>query len=224
MRTIVVGCGRVGSGLAVALVSHGHQVTLIDRNPNSFRRMPAGWGGIEIVGSGFDKITLTEAGANQAHALAAVTSGDNSNILTARIAREDFAIQHVVARIYDPRRAEIYSRLGIPTIATVTWTIQRVIGKLFPEEKPYAWEDPFGSLKLVERNLPNRLCGKKLELLEKETGGRIVAVSRGQKSLIFSSDLIGQEGDLIHVAVDENAKKLLDEMLAEDNGRKQESR
>ncbi len=186
--------------------------------------MPAGWGGIEIVGSGFDKITLTEAGANQAHALAAVTSGDNSNILTARIAREDFAIQHVVARIYDPRRAEIYSRLGIPTIATVTWTIQRVIGKLFPEEKPYAWEDPFGSLKLVERNLPNRLCGKKLELLEKETGGRIVAVSRGQKSLIFSSDLIGQEGDLIHVAVDENAKKLLDEMLAEDNGRKQESR
>jgi len=217
MRIIVVGCGRVGSGLATALVSRDHQVTLIDRSQNSFRRMPAGWGGIEIVGSGFDREKLKEAGADQTYALAAVTSGDNSNILTARIAREDFAVPHVVARIYDPRRAEIYARLGIPTIATVTWTIQRVIDKLFPEEKPFSWEDPFGSIKLVERNLPNHLCGKKLNQIESITGGRIVAISRGQKSLVFKNDLIGQEDDLLHVAVTKDAEKLLDEMLANDH-------
>lgn len=203
----------MGSGLATALVSHGHQVTLIDRNQNAFRRMPAGWGGVEIVGSGFDRDKLREAGANNAYALAAVTSGDNSNILTARIAREDFSVPHVVARIYDPRRAEIYARLGIPTIATVTWTIQRVVDKLFPEQKPYAWEDPFSTIQLIERNLPDQLCGKKLNLIEKTTGGKIVAVSRGQKSVLFTEDLIGQEDDLLHIAVDAQAKKLLDEML-----------
>ena len=119
MHVIVVGCGRVGSGLAIGTVEQGHTVAVLDRNPKAFRRLPADWPGETIVGSGFDRDSLDRAGATEAGALAAVTSGDNSNILTARIARETYEIPNVVARIYDPRRAQIYLRLGIPTVATV---------------------------------------------------------------------------------------------------------
>ena len=126
MHIVIVGCGRVGSGLGVSLCERGHSVAIIDRSARAFRRLPDDWPGDAIVGSGFDRDDLDRAGAARAQALAAVTSGDNSNILTARIARENYGIANVVARIYDPRRAEIYQRLGIPTVATVTWTIDPV--------------------------------------------------------------------------------------------------
>ena len=130
---VVVGCGRVGSGMAVRLTGQGQSVAILDKNPRAFRRLPPDWPGTMVVGSGFDRDALDTAGASEACALAAVTSGDNSNILTARIARETYEVPRVVARIYDPRRAEIYQRLGIPTVATVTWTIDRVLQRMLPE-------------------------------------------------------------------------------------------
>ncbi|HTZ10682.1 MAG TPA: NAD-binding protein, partial [Acidimicrobiales bacterium] len=122
VHVVIVGCGRVGSGLAVRLTEQGHTVAVLDKSSQAFRRLPDGWPGTAVVGSGFDRDDLDQAGAAGAGALAAVTSGDNSNILTARIARENYNVPRVVARIYDPRRAEIYQRLGIPTVATVSWT------------------------------------------------------------------------------------------------------
>ena len=178
VHVVIVGCGRVGSGLAIRLVEHGHTVSIIDKVPRAFRRLPADWPGTSIVGSGFDRDDLDRAGAKQASALAAVTSGDNSNILTARIARENYGIHSVVARIYDPRRAEIYQRLGIPTVATVTWTIDQVMHRLLPDAVVGEWSDPSGHLVLVERVLPESWAGKALRDLGMPGKVKVVAVSR----------------------------------------------
>ncbi len=214
MHVIVVGCGRVGSGLALELVGDGHSVSVIDKNPEAFRRLPPDWGGLNVVGACFDRDVLERAGASGARALAAVTNGDNSNILAARIARETFEVPHVVARIYDPRRAEIYQRLGIPTVATVTWTTQQVLRKLFPERSAAEWSDPSGVIQLVERAVPRSWCGRRLSALEAETGGRIVAVSRAGKPQLGPGNLVGQEGDLLFVAVNFASRSRLDEVLA----------
>jgi trk system potassium uptake protein TrkA len=213
VHVIVVGCGRVGSGLALELVHDGHTVAVIDKNPAAFKRLPEGWGGEQVVGASFDRDVLERAGAGRAGALAAVTNGDNSNILTARIARETFEIPAVVARIYDPRRAEIYQRLGIPTVATVTWTEQQVLHKLFPERTTAEWTDPSGVVQLVERALPPGRCGTRLLTLEAETGARIVAVNRAGKAMLATPDLVGQEGDVLWVAVSFASRTRLDEVL-----------
>src|SRR5438270_13475066 len=132
MHVIVVGCGRVGSELAQGLERAGHSVAVVDKQAKAFKRLPDRFTGNQVVGFGFDRDHLEQAGIREASALAAVTSGDNSNILTARIARETYEIQNVVARIYDPRRAVIYQRLGIPTVATVAWPTDQALRKLFP--------------------------------------------------------------------------------------------
>ena len=142
MHVVIVGCGRVGSGLARIIEDQGHTVAVVDKEPKAFQRLHEGFSGQQVVGVGFDRDTLSEAGIRDAAALAAVTNGDNSNILTARVARETFAIDKVVARIYDPRRAVIYERLGIPTIATVQWTIDRTLRKLLPDASETDWVDP----------------------------------------------------------------------------------
>ena len=165
VHVVVVGCGRVGSGLAVLLSKEGHSVAVLDKSPRAFRRLKD-WNGPCIVGSGFDRDDLEKAGANEAGALAAVTSGDNTNILTVRIARETYKIPHVVARIYDPRRAEIYQRLGIPTVATVTWTIDQVRRRLLPEETTGDWSDASGRLSLLDRSLPDNWAGRALRDIE----------------------------------------------------------
>src|SRR3954452_3762085 len=166
MHVIVVGCGRVGSELAVALEREGHSVAIMDKRRNAFRRLPERFTGRAVLGFGFDRDHLEQAGVREADALAAVTSGDNSNILTARIARETFEIPHVVARIYDPRRAVIYQRLGIPTVATVTWTTDQVMRRLFPEDTRTDWVDGAGNIRLVERALPEAWAGRKLAKLD----------------------------------------------------------
>ena len=136
MHVVVVGCGRVGSGLAATLENQGHSVAVIDRRAQAFRRLPDGFCGRKVVGVGFDRARLDEAGIGEAGALAAVTNGDNSNIVVARVAREAFQIDRVVARIYDARRAAIYERLGIPTVATVQWTTERVLRRILPDSQP----------------------------------------------------------------------------------------
>lgn len=201
VHVIVVGCGRVGSGLAIALTADGHSVCLIDKRPQAFRRLPEDWDGQRLQGFGFDRDTLEAAGAERAGALAAVTSGDNSNILTARIARETYEIAAVVARIYDPRRAEIYQRLGIPTVATVTWTTNQVLRRLFPERSATEWSDPGETVHLVEHLLPAAWGGRHLADLESPGAVRLVAVTRAGVAQLATPDLVGQEGDLLHLAV-----------------------
>jgi len=214
MHVIVVGCGRVGSELAVALEADGHSVSIIDKNRNAFRRLPERWTGRAVVGFGFDRDHLVEAGIERAGAVAAVTSGDNSNILTARIARENFNIERVVARIYDPRRALIYQRLGIPTVATVSWTTDHVLRRLFPERSISEWTDPTGGISIVERQLPDVWAGHKLANLDEGDRFRLVSITRGGTSRLVTAGLVGQEGDILHVAVQRDAEGPLEERLA----------
>ncbi len=215
MHVIVVGCGRVGSGLALSLTAEGHTVAIIDKAPRAFRRLPEDWDGTRIIGSGFDRDDLERAGAIGADALAAVTSGDNTNILTVRIARETYSIRQVVARIYDPRRAEIYQRLGIPTVATVTWTIDQVRRRLLPGQVTGEWADASGKLMLIDRSMPDSWAGHSLRNLDIPGHVSLVAVTRAGLPRLDPLQLVGQEGDVLHVAVMKDALDLLERRLAQ---------
>jgi trk system potassium uptake protein TrkA len=197
VHVVVVGCGRVGSELAGTLEKDGHTVSVVDKNPGAFRRLPKGFGGRTVVGFGFDRDHLMEAGIERAGALAAVTNGDNSNILTARIARENFGIERVVARIYDPRRAAIYQRLGIPTVATVTWATDQVLRRLLPEEERSDWVDPSGKVSVITREMPAAWAGKKLSALNEPGKFWLTALTRLGAARIVATDAVGQEGDVL---------------------------
>jgi len=213
VHVVVVGCGRVGSGLAMALEGDGHSVAILDKNSRAFRRLPEAFAGQRLVGSGFDRDDLEAVGAVGADALAAVTSGDNTNILTVRIARENYGIARVVARIYDPRRAEIYQRLGIPTVATVTWTIDQVHRTLVPDQMSAEWVDSTAKLVLVERRLPEGWAGRALGDVEEAGRVKLVAVVRAGSPRLDIHELVGQEGDVLHIAANSDALDLLAERL-----------
>lgn len=214
MHVVVVGCGRVGSELAGALEKQGHTVAVIDKRRDAFRRLPTGFGGYRIVGFGFDRDTLGEAGIEEAGALAAVTSGDNSNIMSARVARETFQVERVVARIYDPRRAAIYQRLGIPTVATVSWTTDQVLRRLLPGAHPADWTDATGRVSLVERDLPRHWAGKPLAALDEPGRFTVSAVTRLGEAHVIEPGLLGQEGDVLHFVVEVGALDALQQRLA----------
>ncbi|HVF75335.1 MAG TPA: TrkA family potassium uptake protein [Acidimicrobiales bacterium] len=213
MHVIVVGCGRVGSELAVNLDRAGHSVAVIDKRRNAFRRLPERFSGRAVLGFGFDRDHLEQAGVQEASALAAVTSGDNTNILTARIARETYEIPQVVARIYDPRRAVIYQRLGIPTVATVTWTTDQVMRRLFENSSTTEWTDATGGVNIVERALPEGWAGKKLAEMGEPDKFRLTAVTRGGTVRMAGPDVVGQEGDVLHFTVMKDAFDDLDQRL-----------
>ena len=213
MHIIVVGCGRVGSELATRLSVEGHSVVIIDKNASAFRRLGERFAGRTINGLGFDRQHLELADIGSAGAVAAVTSGDNSNILTARIARAVYAVPKVVARIYDPRRAEIYRRLGIQTVATVTWTTDQAMRRIFDSASQPDWTDPNGNVLLVEKTLPQHLLGKRLGRLEEIEGVKPVLLTRGVNSRLFHPDIVAQEGDIMHFMVERNAMASLDSAL-----------
>jgi trk system potassium uptake protein len=213
VHVVVVGCGRVGSELAGHLEKTGHTVAIIDKNAGAFRRLPSSFTGQRVVGFGFDRDNLEEAGIERAGALAAVTNGDNSNILVARIARETFGIERVVARIYDPRRAVIYQRLGIPTVATVAWTTDQVNRRLLPGDLPHDWIDPSAKVCLVERTLPAAWAAKKLAPLSQPGRFWLTAVSRFGLAQIVTPDIVGQEGDVLFFVADAGALDALHERL-----------
>jgi trk system potassium uptake protein TrkA len=217
MRVIVIGCGRVGSELAVRLTGEGNDVVIIDKNRHAFRRLPAEWSGEEVVGYGIDRDVLEHAGVRQAAAVAAVTSGDNTNILVARIARENFEVPHVVARIYDPRRALIYQRLGIPTVATVSWTVDQVVRRLLPEEMLTSWTDPTGAVSMVEHALPDRFAGQKLAALTEPGRFAPVLVTRSGRARLATPDTVGQDGDAVLFSVDSDAFEELTKRLSGDD-------
>lgn len=202
MHVVVVGCGRVGSGLAATLVDRGHTVAVIDRKATAFRRLPEDFSGDTIVGVGFDRDRLRAAGIERAGALAAVTNGDNSNILIARTANEFFKVERVVARIYDQRRAAIYERLGISTVATVRWAIERVLRRIEPDTDGVEWVDPSARVCLVERMIPSAWAGNPLGAIESDSVSRIVALTRLGVAQVVSPVMLAQEGDVVWAAVD----------------------
>jgi trk system potassium uptake protein len=211
VHVVVIGCGRVGSELAAALELGGHSVAIVDKNARAFRRLTPDFTGTQVVGFGFDRDDLAQANIDGAGAFASVTNGDNSNILCARIARETYGIERVVARIYDPRRALIYQRLGIPTVATVAWTTDQVLRRLLPTETRHDWVDATGKVGLVERPIPPKSIGKKLAKLNWPGRFWLTAVTRFGKAQIVTSDLVGQEGDVL---VFVSAMDALDELQA----------
>ncbi len=194
-----MGCGRVGSSLARRLQQQGHSVSVIDQDAEAFRRLGPEFTGKQITGMGFDRTTLTEAGTGQAGAFAAVSSGDNSNILAARVAREQFGIDHVVARIYDPKRAEVYERLGIPTVATVPWTVNRFMRVLLEDEPTELWRSPTGDVVLIQIPFHDDWIGQRLHDLESEIGARAAYVTRFGASLLPTANTVVQSGDQVVV-------------------------
>jgi trk system potassium uptake protein TrkA len=218
LHVVVVGCGRVGSGLARILEDSGHTVAVIDKNAKAFRRLPEGFSGKTIQGVGFDRDLLRQAGVEEAGALAAVTSGDNSNIMVARTAREVFGLERVIARIYDPRRAAIYERLGIPTIATVQWTTDRVLRRILPDAPATEWTDPSAAIVLVERPVAASWAGRRLSDLDVPGLARVAALSRLGVGQVPTEDLVTQEGDVVYMSVGSDRIAELDAHLADSSG------
>jgi len=200
VHIVVVGCGRVGSGLAMQLSDEGHSVVVIDKNRDAFRRLTH-FSGRTLQGSGFDRDILAKAEAGQADALAAVTRGDNTNILCARIARDNYGIKNVVARIYDPQRAGIYMKLGIPTVASALWTTQQVKRWMLPNDESIAWTDTTASLHLIERVVPDHLAGKPLTHFALGAETRPVGLIRGGVGRVAIDGLFAQEDDVIQFMV-----------------------
>jgi len=200
VHIVVVGCGRVGSGLATQLSDEGHSVVVIDKNRDAFRRL-VHFNGRTIHGSGFDRDVLAKAEAGQADALAAVTRGDNTNILCARIGRDNYGIKNIVARIYDPQRAGIYMKLGIPTVATSLWTTQQVKKWIIPADDTVEWTDGTATLQLVERVVPDHLAGKELSHFSLGTQVRLIGLIRGGKGRVDIDGLFAQEDDVMEFMV-----------------------
>lgn len=210
-----MGCGRVGSELAARLEARGHTVAVIDKREIAFRMLRFDFKGQTVHGYGFDEDVLRQAGVERAGAFAAVSNGDNSNIVAARLAREKFEVPIVVARIYDPRRAEIYQRLGIPTVATVKWTTDQVMRFLIPDEIASDWKDPTEGISLVTLVLPSAWAGWTVEALESPGHRRVAAVSRVGQARIVTSSTILQEDDQLYLAVDDSGLAELRPMIME---------
>lgn len=201
MHVVIAGCGRVGSELATNLERLGHSVAIIDKNAKAFERLKRDFSGKKIVGFAFDRDILEDAGINDADAFASVTSGDNSNILSARVTKEHYRVPAVVARIYDPRRAQIYQRLGIQTVATVRWTTDQILRTLMPDEVPVEYTVDNGEVVVTAVPVPAESIGKMAADAELEGRRRIVAVSRFGVPRIPEGDFAFQEGDILHISV-----------------------
>lgn len=199
VHIVILGCGRVGSLLAHRLDEQGHSVAVIDMDPKAFRRLGDSFTGTTVTGIGFDRETLESAGITRAHGFAAVSSGDNTNILSARVARETYGVAHVVARIYDPGRAEVYERLGIPTVATVSWTVGQIMRQLLPSGAAPEYTDPTGTMLLAEIHIGTGWLGRRAVDLEAATSARIGFLTRYGATFLPDADTVLQQGDLVHI-------------------------
>ena len=209
MHIVIMGCGRVGSTLAQNLEARGHSVAVIDQNPDAFRRLGPEFSGLTVTGVGFDRDVLVEAGIERADAFAAVSSGDNSNIISARVARETFGVQRVVARIYDQKRAEVYERVGIPTVATVRYTTDRMVRHLLPKDQLELWRDPTSTVSIVEVPVHSGWVSKPLKAIEDATGTRIAFIMRFGIGTLPTASTVLQDGDQVFMLVtDEIATKV----------------
>jgi trk system potassium uptake protein TrkA len=216
VRIVVVGSGRVGAGLAIALAERGDTVSVVDKDPRAFERLGEHFLGQAVEGIGFDRDVLEQAGVARADALVAVTGGDNSNIVAARVARETYKVPRVIARIQDPRRAAIYEELGIVTVATVGWTLGKIRDYL--EHAPLKEEATFGrgEVALVRLELPQHLVDRSVGDLETGGGLRVVSITRRGGALVPSSGTALAEGDVVRLAVQDDARSRLDALLGEE--------
>jgi trk system potassium uptake protein TrkA len=207
VHVVIMGCGRVGSTLALSLEQRGHSVAVIDSDADAFRRLGGDFTGATVTGVGFDRDVLLSAGIERADAFAAVSSGDNSNIISARVARETFGVERVVARIYDPKRAEVYERLGIPTVATVRWTADRMLRHLVPEGNVEIWRDPTSTVSIMEIPMHPDWIGQSVGDLEARSGTRLAYLMRFGLAMLPTASTVIQDGDLAFLLV-------TDEMVA----------
>jgi trk system potassium uptake protein len=218
VHIVIMGCGRVGAALAMHLAPLDHTLAVIDQDPLAFRRLGDHCPGSQVKGVGFDRETLIEAGIEQAGAFAAVSSGDNSNIIAARVARETFGVHRVVARIYDPKRAEVYERLGIPTVATVPWTSARLLKAVLGETTAEAWRDPSGAVVLVAVTPHEGWVGRPISDFETATGTRAALYTRfGTGQLPVPSTLV-QSGDTLHVLTTDDRRAALHQIAGRPPG------
>jgi trk system potassium uptake protein len=213
MHVLIMGCGRVGSELSHALLEGGNDVTIIDKNPEAFWRYPPGEGAKQLVGLGFDRELLEEAGIKDADAFIAVSSGDNSNIVSARVALEHYHVPKVIARIYDPRRAEIYGRLNIPTVATTTWGIKQIQLMLHHDREEIRESLGGGDILRVRVPVPQHLIGKPANSLNVEGKILVAGVSRGGSGFLPTSDSTLQAGDYLIVMMVKDGLEMLDQQL-----------
>jgi trk system potassium uptake protein len=204
VHIVIMGCGRVGSTLAHILEDRGNTVAVIDRDPEAFRRLRPSFKGDRITGIGFDRDVLARAGIERADSFAAVSSGDNSNIIAARVARETFGVRWVAARIYDPRRAEVYERLGIPTVATVRWTADQMLRKLLPGGAEPLWRDATGKIVLTQVSVSTKWIGEPVKLAEASVGTRVAYIDRLGEAIVPQAGTVLQEGDVVHVIARES--------------------
>jgi trk system potassium uptake protein TrkA len=204
VHIVIMGCGRVGSTLAHILEDRGNTVAVIDRDPEAFRRLRPSFKGDRVTGIGFDRDVLTRAGIERADSFAAVSSGDNSNIIAARVARETFGVRQVAARIYDPRRAEVYERLGIPTVATVRWTADQMLRKLLPEGTEPLWRDATGKIVLSQVTVSPAWIGEPVKAVEASSRTRIAFIDRLGEAIVPQPGTVLQHGDVVHVIAKES--------------------
>jgi trk system potassium uptake protein TrkA len=213
VHAIIMGCGRVGILLTQELTKAGHDVTVIDKNGSAFDRLPPGFEARTIVGLGFDREILEEAGIKEADAFLAVSNGDNSNIVAARVAREHYHVPHVIARIYDPMRADIYERLNIPTVSTTRWGVKQMMLMLSHPREEIKETLAAGDLFRMRIQIPDHLVGKHVSELEIEGQILVAGVDRGGKGFIPTASSTFQEDDFAAVIVQKDALETLDDLL-----------
>ncbi len=198
MHVVIIGCGRVGARLAQILSSEGHNIVIIDKNPESFKRLGSAFNGITIPGIGFDLDTLKRAGIERADALAAVTNGDNSNIMVSQIAKRIFNVPRVVSRVYDPYRAQIYKNFGINTISS-TIIGANIIKNMLTQEN-YTYHLPVArDAAIIEFILKEELDGLKCATFQEELGSKfaISAVIRKNHTHFLDKDFVFKKGDQV---------------------------
>jgi trk system potassium uptake protein TrkA len=201
VHAVIVGCGRVGAELADALGQQDFTVSVIDKNAGAFEHLHPGFGGTTLVGPGFDRDILEEAGIRRADVFIAVTNGDNSNIVCARIAKEHYGCKTVAARIYDPRRAQIYERLGIPTVATVAWTTDQVMARVMPAPQSILATIGSGDVVAIGTEVPQAAAGVRIGDLNVPGKLLVTALSRFGRTQVADPAVIVQEGDFLNVTV-----------------------
>jgi len=213
MRVMIMGCGRVGSELSLRLVESGHDVVVIDKNPAAFIKYPPGTEKT-VVGLGFDRDVLEGGGIKDVEAFVAVSSGDNSNIVSARVALEHYHVPKVIARIYDPRRAEIYERLNIPTVATTKWGVRQIQLMLLHDRSEMRESIGGGDLLRMRVPVPEHLVGKPATGLNVPGKIMVVGVSRGGGGFLPTDDSMLQDGDYLAVMMAKDGLDTLDARLA----------
>ncbi|MGH2697068.1 MAG: potassium channel family protein [Actinomycetota bacterium] len=213
MHFVIMGCGRVGAELTIQLGKAGHTVSIVDKRKEAFDRLPPGFDAKMVVGLGFDREVLEEAGIREADAFIAVSNGDNSNIVSARVAREHFKVPKVIARIYDPRRADIYEKLDIPTVASVRWAAKQVQYLLFHGRETMRDSLAGGSLLHLQVELPDHLVGTRISSVTSDGEVEVIGVERGGAGFIPKDDSTFKEGDVAHFVVHKDATEKFDLLL-----------